>query len=193
MAIQAVFQHSCADYVWVIDSDSYIMNISRSVLDVVLPDPRVHAHSEAACNTSTPDIIAAGACMVKINGGSIIWRNSDFTKKFLDDTWHSRFLARPVGWREQAAIWHMYKQRDHRQHVCIVKARTINAYPNEQHCHDGFGTYKVSWRLCSAWIGSLRTPQTAKFAVVAVVVQRLEPQEYDSAANPERRRLHADR
>lgn len=171
VSIQAVFQHSCADYVWAIDSDTYVMNMSRSILDVVLPDPRVHAHSAAVCNTSSPDIIAAGACMVKINGGSIIWRNSEFTKTFLDDSWHSKALARPVGWREQAAIWHMYKQRDNKQHVCIVKARTINAYPDEQNCHDGRGTYKVR-RFC---LGS-------RVSGGAAVEQRMAPQPTERTA-----------
>lgn len=142
VAVQAVFKHSCADWVWMNDADAYIMNLQRDILDLA-SNPDQHKNPKQVCSTNTPDIIASGACLTKINTGSILWRNTEWTQQFGSDAWHSKFIARPVNWWDQAAILHMYKVGDNKQHMCIVKARALNAFANVTNCHDGGGAFKV--------------------------------------------------
>jgi hypothetical protein len=146
VALQAVFQHSCAEWVWMQDADAYIMNLGRSIMDLA-QDPVAHRNPKEVCDTPTPDIIAAGACLTRINTGSMLWKNTDWTRQFVADAWHSKFIARPLIWWDQAAVLHMYKMGDSKQHMCIVNARAINAFPNITHCHDGAGTFQVGGSL----------------------------------------------
>jgi hypothetical protein len=148
VALQAVLKHSCAQWVWMSDADAYIMNIKLDVLDLA-NNPWQHSNPKQLCTTNTPDIIAAGACLTRINTGSMLWRNTAWTQQFIADAWHSKFIARPANWWDQAAILHMYKIGDNRLHTCIVKQRSINAFPNMTKCHDGGGTFQVrshSWQ-----------------------------------------------
>lgn len=142
VALQAVFKHSCADWVWMNDADAYIMNLHKDISDLA-HKPLQHRNPKQICNTSTPDIIASGACLTRINTGSMLWRNTIWTKQFVSDAWHSKFIARPANWWDQAAILHMYKVGDTKQHMCIVKGRSLNAFANVTNCHDGAGTFKV--------------------------------------------------
>lgn len=131
------------------DADSYIMNLGLSVMNLA-SNPVQHRNPKQICNTSTPDIIAAGACLTRMNTGSMLWRNNEWTQQFVSDAWHSKFIARPANWWDQAAILHMYKIADNKQHMCIVKQRSINAFPNMTGCHDGSGAFKVG--LCCCWV-----------------------------------------
>lgn len=143
IALQAVFKHSCADWVWMNDADAYIMNLDLQLMDVAL-NPLQHRHPTQLCNTSTPDIIAAGACLSCINTGSLLLRNTEWTHQFVSDSWHvPRFLIQPIHWWEQAAMLHLYSLGNTKQHVCIVQQRAINAFPNVTDCHDGTGTFQV--------------------------------------------------
>lgn len=108
IAVQAVFQHSCADWVWMSDADAYVMTLERNILDLA-QNPQTYHHPKHVCSSDRPDIIAASACITHINTGSMLWRNSNFTRQFITDAWHSKFIARPAGWWDQAAILHMYK------------------------------------------------------------------------------------
>lgn len=144
VALQAVLQHSCAEWVWMNDADAYVMNLARDVLDVAR-HPLAHRNPHQGCNTSSPDIIASGACLTRINTGSMLWRNSPWTAAFVSNAWHSKFIARPANWWDQAAILHMAKVGDNAAHMCIVKGRSLNAFANVTNCHDGGGTFKVRW------------------------------------------------
>lgn len=73
------FQHSCAEYVWVLDSDAYIMNMSQSV-ETVLHD--VFARPPDL----RPDVVVAKDCN-GINSGSIFFRNTPWTRQHLADIW----------------------------------------------------------------------------------------------------------
>lgn len=169
LALQAVFQHSCAHWVWTSDADAYIMNLPRNVLNLAAA-PLQHRHPSRRCNTSTPDIIAAGACLSTINTGSMLWRNTNWTRQFVSDAWGVKDAARPFSMRDQAAVQHLYQQQaDTRQHVCVVKGRSLNAFPNTTTCHDGGGTYKVGGAVSAASIGSAAT---AAAAVVAAARQQ---------------------
>lgn len=147
IALQAVFKHSCADWVWMNDADAYIMNLNIPLMDLA-NNPMEHKHPKQLCNTSTPDMIGAGACLSFLNAGSLLLRNTQWTNQFMSDTWHARF-AEPLYWREQAAMLHLYTVGDNKQHVCIVQQRAINAFPNVTDCHDGTGTFKVRERVRS--------------------------------------------
>jgi hypothetical protein len=59
------------------------------------------------------------------------------------DAWHSKHIARPVGWWDQAAVLHLMKQPDIKRQHCLVYQRALNAYPNMTRCHDGGGVFKV--------------------------------------------------
>lgn len=111
VALQAVLQHSCADWVWMNDADAYVMNLQRDVLDLAR-HPMAHRNPHQGCNTSPPDIIASGACLTRINTGSMLWRNSPWTAAFVANAWHSKFIARPANWWDQAAVLHMAKVGD---------------------------------------------------------------------------------
>jgi hypothetical protein len=146
IAVQAVFQHSCADWVWMSDADAYVMTLERNIHDLAI-NPQAYSHPKHLCGSTaggTVDVVAASACITNINTGSMLWRNSNFTKNFITDAWHSKFIARPAGWWDQAAILHMYKISNNKQHFCIVKQGAINAYPMGNACNDGFGNFKVS-------------------------------------------------
>jgi hypothetical protein len=127
------------------DADAYIMNLERSIMDLA-HNPVARRNPKQVCDTPTPDIIAAGACLTRINTGSMLWKNTDWTRQFVSDAWHSKFIARPLNWWDQAAVLHMYKMGDSKQHMCIVNARELNAFPNITKCHDGGGTFQVSAR-----------------------------------------------
>lgn len=142
IAIHAVMQHSCADWVWMLDSDAFILNLQRNVLTLA-NNPMAVKRSEAECSSSSPDMIGAGACITKINTGSMLLRSNNWTQQFLGDTWHSQHIARPVKWGDQAGILHMLKQAGVQEHFCLVQARALNAFTDEQACNDGFGNYQV--------------------------------------------------
>jgi hypothetical protein len=144
IAVRAIMHHSCAEWVWMLDTDAFIMNLQLDVLAVAL-NPLANKHSDASCSTNSPDVIAAGGCETPLNGGSVLFRNNNWTHQLLGEVWHSEPIVKPRLWREQAGLLHMFKQPDKRQHFCIVRARMLNASPNDQDCHDGHGTYKVGY------------------------------------------------
>jgi hypothetical protein len=148
VALQAVLQHSCAGWVWMNDADAYVMNLQKDILELAR-HPMAYRHPKQGCNTSSPDVIASGACLTRINTGSMLWRNSPWTAAFVSNAWHSKFIARPANWWDQAAILHMAKVGDSAAHICIVKGRALNAFANVTNCHDGAGTFQV----CEGCVG----------------------------------------
>jgi hypothetical protein len=117
------------EWVWLLDSDAFIMNAEISGLAVI----RFHLAKEAKISPRKIDIILCKD-MNGINTGSLFIRSSEWTDTFInrwvsyenDTTIHNHHI-----WWEQAAFIQMY-QRDElnlRSHVLIIEQRKINSYP----------------------------------------------------------------
>jgi hypothetical protein len=76
---QVVFQHSCPEYVWLLDADAFIMNLSPQ-LESVLPDIFTQPYD------THPDVLVAKDCN-GLNAGSLMLRNTAWTKQHLADLW----------------------------------------------------------------------------------------------------------
>jgi hypothetical protein len=96
----------------------------------------------------------------------MLFRSTPWTRQFIADAWHSKHLATPISWREQAAMLHMLGVRGNRRHLCIVKQRALNAFPNMTACHDGAGTFQVcggAWVVAGGWQGDVLSRQHVRF------------------------------
>jgi hypothetical protein len=76
---EVVLRHSCAEYVWMLDSDAYIMNLASSI-ESVLQDVLSQTPQ------SRPDVVANKDCN-GLNSGSIFFRNTPWTHQHLADAW----------------------------------------------------------------------------------------------------------
>jgi hypothetical protein len=143
------------EWVWLLDSDAFIMNGEINGLAVV----RSQVALEAKNNTRQIDIVICKD-FNGLNSGSLFIRNSAWTDTFVD-RWISyendttiRNRKEYVGVYEQPAFIYMYKYNELnlRDHVSIIKQRKINSYSSQFKVGDfvihfaGFGYGRlVNW------------------------------------------------
>jgi hypothetical protein len=127
------------EWVWLLDSDAFIMNGEISGLAVI----RSQLALEAKENTRQIDIIIAKD-FNGLNSGSLFIRTSAWTDTFID-RWLSyenntsiRDNAEYVGFFEQPAFIYMYKYNELnlRDHVSIIEQRKINSYNSQYEVGD---------------------------------------------------------
>lgn len=86
---KAAMEHSCPEYVWLLDSDAYIMNLKQSVQKALKevfdlpPDER-------------PDVIVAKDCN-GLNAGSLLLRNTPWARQHLSDAWATTDVSKYLG------------------------------------------------------------------------------------------------
>lgn len=112
-AVQAVFQHSCAQWVWMSDADAFIMTLQRNIYGLA-SNPQQHHNPKQACNSDTPDVILAGACLAKVNTGSVLWRNTGAAGRRV---WGRGELAGQSGWKCARQCWSTAGVLAH--HLCL--------------------------------------------------------------------------
>jgi hypothetical protein len=143
------------EWVWLLDSDAFIMNGETSGLAVI----RSQLALEAKKNTRQIDIIICKD-LNGLNSGSLFIRNSAWTDNSIDrwlsyenDTTITK-VKEYVGVYEQPAFIYMYKfnELNLRDHVSIIEQRKINSYHNHYKVGDyvlhfaGFGYARlVKW------------------------------------------------
>lgn len=123
--IKAVMQHSCAEWLWVLDSDAFIMNLGVDLKKIITAAVAQHT------STSVPDVIIAKDCN-GINAGSFLVRNAPWTWQHLSDAWaanNASEIEEVVNLREQAALKHMiHSISGVAAHYAFVPQASINAY-----------------------------------------------------------------
>lgn len=80
------------------------------------------------------DIVLTRDCN-GINTGSVLWKNSPWTHKFLKqvyDTHNDTTITSIHSWWEQAGIIHLLQDPDNMFHVRVLPARSMNAWPRAQ-------------------------------------------------------------
>jgi hypothetical protein len=87
---KAAFEHSCPEYVWLLDSDAYIMNITQSIQQAL---PEVFALPPE----ERPDVIVSEDCN-DLNSGSFLLRNTPWTRQHLSDAWATTQVRTSAGW-----------------------------------------------------------------------------------------------
>lgn len=129
----AIFDHShCPEWLWLLDSsDAFIMNLSIHIKDVIhqaTVDWRKGQGIDPSNSSSWPDVIMAKDCN-GINTGSMILRNTPWTKQDLEKAWHptdyQKFPVNP----EQSAIADVLKNDpEANKHYQFVNMQLINSY-----------------------------------------------------------------
>jgi hypothetical protein len=135
-AMQAVFAaHPEHEWVWMLDLDTFVVNLDRHVEDVVaLAEHQQRAHNR------TVDLMIARDCN-GINAGSMLLRRSAWTARLLERWWSDewRTVANFEMWQENAVLVHMHNtDADVREHTLVVPMRAFNAYVSETQCGDGY-------------------------------------------------------
>jgi len=118
------------DWIWCIDADVMIMNYEIK-LESIVDD-----NYDVLITCYNNDIN-------HLNTGSIIYKNSEWTKKFLDEIYDSSKyeIAGPNIFFEQSAIIKYYKNNpDEQKHFKMIPTRSINA-----HYHGGMGHLNVNF------------------------------------------------
>lgn len=106
------------DYIWCVDADVMLMNHNIELESIVDPNFDVFI----TCYDNNIEYL---------NTGSIIYKNSEWTRKFLDDIWNDdEFVQpRPGCYFEQSAIIKYYKNNPQDQHrFKFLPVRTINSH-----------------------------------------------------------------
>eukprot|EP00877_Chromochloris_zofingiensis_P006406 jgi/Chrzof1/2018/UNPLg00673.t1 len=130
--IKAVMQHSCAEWVWMLDADAFIMNLDIDLKKVITA--AVEQHN----STTLPDVIIAKDCN-GMNAGSFLVRNTLWTWQHLSDAWaanNASEIDRFEGWQEQAALSHMVRNISGvADHYAFAPQLSINAYSAATGCN----------------------------------------------------------
>jgi hypothetical protein len=74
-----------------------------------------------------PDVIAAHDCIIPINSGSLIFRNTPWTHQHLAYLWHADDNCN--GYTDNGAFLELWKQQEVQQYYWQVPQRQLNAYP----------------------------------------------------------------
>ena len=115
-----------ADYIWLLDFDTIIFNYSVQLADLLL-------HAAAARDPrkdDSIDIILSKDCN-GINAGSILFRNSAWTKVFAKKWFltNSSDIPKMDIWKEQASLMYLFHtDQDVRDHTVFIPQKLFNAY-----------------------------------------------------------------
>jgi hypothetical protein len=111
-------------WLFMIDLDAFIMNISISLQSVL-------EAAKAAHGGLPLEVIIANDCN-GINSGVLLLRMSKWSLDFLDQMWETNNPEIPFMkvWWEQAAIMHLLrKHAELKMHVAVMPPRVLNSYP----------------------------------------------------------------
>lgn len=131
IALQAVMQHSCAQWIWALDTDIFIFDLAKPLEDVINSAVEDWRRQQPGRGNDFPDIVAAKDCN-EHNAGSMIFRNSAWAQQHLADTWSTNGPTVPAidAWWEQAAFIHLRKHVPGvADHYAWAPQRAMNAYP----------------------------------------------------------------
>jgi galactosyl transferase GMA12/MNN10 family len=138
IALEAVLAHSCAEWVWITDADSWIMSTGFDAAAFAEHHASLHANATGV----QPDLLLAHDCN-GINSGSMFVRNTAWARQHLADLWFTNGPEVPnlAMWWEQAALMYLSKQPGVAVHYARVPQVLINAYDSHGTCSDGSGDF----------------------------------------------------
>ena len=127
-------------WIWSVDSDVVIMNMSHTgLLDII-----------AEANAQDRDIVTSDVwnCGDGINVGSILYRNSEVGRAFVDRIIDSRAVWHQFFKGEQGAIWTLLSDDpDIMDRLETVSPRRLNARPSSSNCASDRETAdRVYWK-----------------------------------------------
>lgn len=134
-------------YEWILltDVDSYIINFNMTismVIEYAFSDPGLllnkkyfsfaHMGNKANPTATTFDIMVS-VDSTNINVGTMLFRNSNFSRYILNELWSRRkdeSIARVADWPEQAVLIHLCRTWPAlmSQHLALVHQKVFNSY-----------------------------------------------------------------
>jgi galactosyl transferase GMA12/MNN10 family len=168
IALEAVLAHSCAEWVWITDADSWIMSTGFDAAAFAAHHASLHANATGV----QPDLLLAHDCY-GINTGSMFVRNTPWARQHLADAWftNSHLVENVYAWWEQAALFYLAQQPGVAAHYGDVPKVLINAYPSDAGCQDSSGTYKPGISHLLHAPGQERDSLTASSEILAPVLE----------------------